>query len=104
MIACHFLLRNLGAAFYYTTTLAMETQQAKHRSSKLDGGEASGLLKGSSEGGNNERAVPDPAALDERRREARGYLESISHHSYWFDVWIFLLFDLVLFLFIYLLP
>ncbi|OCT99899.1 hypothetical protein XELAEV_18005683mg [Xenopus laevis] len=74
----------------------METLEAKHRSLKLDGGEA--------EGGSNERGMPDPAALAERRREARGYLQSISHHSYWFDVWVFLLFDLVLFIFIYLLP
>ncbi|KAE8630617.1 hypothetical protein XENTR_v10000897 [Xenopus tropicalis] len=78
----------------------METQQAKHRSS----GETSGHVPGPTEGEMNERVAPNPAALAERRREARGYLQSISHHSYWFDLWVFLLFDLVLFLFIYLLP
>lgn len=46
----------------------------------------------------------EPAQLAERRKEAEGCLKTLSCHSYWFDVWIFLLFDLVLFIFIYLLP
>ncbi|KAG9480268.1 hypothetical protein GDO78_011986 [Eleutherodactylus coqui] len=44
------------------------------------------------------------AELAERRREAQGCLQTLSQHSYWFDLWIFLLFDLVLLAFILLLP
>ncbi|KAG8454029.1 hypothetical protein GDO86_000601 [Hymenochirus boettgeri] len=47
---------------------------------------------------------PDPSVLAERRNEARGYLQSLCHHSYWFDLWIFMLFDLVLFIFVSLFP
>ncbi|MEE6461681.1 hypothetical protein FKM82_001374 [Ascaphus truei] len=58
--------------------------------------EEEGSRPGEEEGG--------PGDLAERRREAQGCLRALSQHSYWFDVWVFLLFDLVLFIFVYLLP
>lgn len=51
-----------------------------------------------------EEGSREPAQLAERRKEAEGCLKTLSCHSYWFDLWIFLLFDLVLFIIIYLLP
>lgn len=38
---------------------------------------------------------------DERRQSGTNGLPK---HSYWLDLWLFLLFDLVLFIFVYLLP
>ncbi|CAH2300675.1 Hypothetical predicted protein [Pelobates cultripes] len=69
----------------------METEPTRHRP-------APEPSQGSSKAG------PDPSELAKRRKEARGCLQEISHPSYWFDVWVFLLFDLILFIFIYLLP
>uniref|UniRef100_A0A8C5LRI5 Uncharacterized protein n=1 Tax=Leptobrachium leishanense TaxID=445787 RepID=A0A8C5LRI5_9ANUR len=65
----------------------METQEVRQRSPPA-----------------NSPSGSQAAELAERRREARGCLEAISQHSYWFDLWVFLLFDLVLFIFVYLLP
>ncbi|XP_036046478.1 uncharacterized protein C4orf3 homolog [Onychomys torridus] len=39
--------------------------------------------------------------LDERPQSGTNGLPK---HSYWLDLWLFLLFDLVLFIFVYLLP
>ncbi|XP_062964507.1 uncharacterized protein C4orf3 homolog [Cynocephalus volans] len=34
----------------------------------------------------------------------RSGVNGLPRHSYWLDVWLFILFDVVLFLFVYLLP
>ncbi|KAM8968265.1 uncharacterized protein C4orf3 homolog [Sarcophilus harrisii] len=41
---------------------------------------------------------------EEEEREPRCPGQELTKHSYWFDLWLFLLFDLVLFVFVYLLP
>ncbi|XP_021046220.1 uncharacterized protein C4orf3 homolog [Mus pahari] len=63
--------------------------------------------------------VSQVASGTDRVREQRGLLEAgrknqdeppppgmngLPKHSYWLDLWLFILFDLVLFLFVYLLP
>lgn len=38
---------------------------------------------------------------DHKMSEAKGDSVSLPKHSYWFDLWVFLVFDIVLFLFVY---
>ncbi|XP_020864010.1 sarcoplasmic/endoplasmic reticulum calcium ATPase regulator ARLN [Phascolarctos cinereus] len=45
-----------------------------------------------------------PEKEEEEKREPRCPQHELTKHSYWFDLWLFLLFDLALFVFVYLLP
>lgn len=56
--------------------------------------------------GVRERGGPSGAGGREQNREERPQCgtNGLPKHSYWLDLWLFLLFDLVLFIFVYLLP
>lgn len=38
---------------------------------------------------------------DQKMCQPNGHLASLPKHSYWFDLWMFLVFDIILFLFVY---
>ncbi|XP_074129163.1 sarcoplasmic/endoplasmic reticulum calcium ATPase regulator ARLN [Sminthopsis crassicaudata] len=56
------------------------------------------------EPGLRSRAVGGGGGPKEEEREPSCPRQELTKHSYWFDLWLFLLFDLVLFVFVYLLP
>ncbi|XP_052035270.1 uncharacterized protein C4orf3 homolog [Apodemus sylvaticus] len=54
------------------------------------------------------KAAAGPDGVRERRRNQdeppQSGMNGRPKHSYWLDLWLFILFDLVLFIFVYLLP
>lgn len=56
--------------------------------------------------GVRERGGSGGAERREQNRDERRQFgtNGLPKHSYWLDLWLFLLFDLVLFIFVYLLP
>jgi hypothetical protein len=56
------------------------------------------------DGARERRSLSAPGRQEQNHEGVQPCRNGVPKHSYWLDLWLFILFDLVLFIFVYLLP